>query len=136
MVRKSDVANLGTDADFNTREENERVDSTSRQNKIEKVRKWLYQKGTSITSKAVKKILALGSLTPSRVCILFPLTAETHSVFLERFFHQVALGGIQLLQDVCRRRHARVRARRVEVHLYPSHAHPTRARRRQDSGIQ
>ena len=62
---KEKVRDLGTKAD-NSRHSAIRVDSEERQNKVEKAREWIFQKGRAVTSEGIDNYLGL-SMVPIRV---------------------------------------------------------------------
>ena len=62
---KEKVRDLGTKAD-NSRRSAIRVDSEERQNKVEKAREWIFQKGRAVTSEGIDNYLGL-SMVPIRV---------------------------------------------------------------------
>ena len=66
---KEKVRDLGTKLDA-IRRKNIRVDSEQRQDDVERVRRWIFETGRSVTSKAIDTFLKY-SMVPTRVLFFF-----------------------------------------------------------------
>ncbi|KAK7468245.1 hypothetical protein VKT23_002754 [Stygiomarasmius scandens] len=66
LVKRSQVAELGTDADMKLREKKRRVDTKKIQQDLEKARRYIYEQGYSVESDKVKGLLDGRSQTPNR----------------------------------------------------------------------
>jgi hypothetical protein len=70
LIPKDWISQLGSKLDMLRREKHARIDSAPCRGKIELVRKWIYERGYSLGSIFIKRLLELGSFTPSRVRFL------------------------------------------------------------------
>ena len=68
LLLKSRIPMIGTKTDTKQWINLARVDSEDRRDKIERVRKWMFEDGVNITSKRIEEILRPTSLVPTRVC--------------------------------------------------------------------
>lgn len=69
LIRKDQVHELGTKRDMDRRMLLCRTDSAERRRLIKKVRKMIFKKGYSVSSKAIDDLLGDTSSVPIRVCI-------------------------------------------------------------------
>jgi hypothetical protein len=67
LVEKSKISALGTARDRKERTQKERVDDKKNQIQIKRVRKWIYEKGKSLMSVHIDRLLGHQSLIPTRV---------------------------------------------------------------------
>jgi hypothetical protein len=54
LVRKDEISALGTELDQHQHETQKQTDTQTRRRKVERVRKWIYEGGTTITSVFIK----------------------------------------------------------------------------------
>jgi hypothetical protein len=71
LVEITDVHNMGKTADLQIRTTNVRVDDQDRRKKIEKARRLVYAKGSSVNGPTVKRALELETMIPTRVRIVY-----------------------------------------------------------------
>lgn len=64
---KDKIGELGSQADRRQRDRDVWEDNNSIQDKINRVRRWIYEKGTNITSTYVKRMMGPQSLNPTMV---------------------------------------------------------------------
>ena len=67
-VKKSEISKLASKRDMKVRKR-VREDDTTRQDKIKLSRKFIYEQGYVVNSKAVENLLKDESLVPTMVCI-------------------------------------------------------------------
>ena len=96
--RKEKVRDLGTKAD-DTRRNDIRVDSETRQGMIETAREWIFKKGRSVTSKVIDRFLNF-SMVPIRVSY-FQNLGVSANVPLECVLGSASQSRVQLLSNVC-----------------------------------
>ena len=73
---------LGTHNDLRRRATTERVDDDDRRSKVDLVRKWIYEKGMSVTSVHVRRVLGSEALVPTRVSAsTLPNSRNTIDIF-------------------------------------------------------
>ena len=80
LIKKADIAELGTTLDMQCRIILAQVDNYSRQNKINRVRQWIYERGRTLRSKCIEAYIGLESLVPTRVS-----TARPTAIVLLRY---------------------------------------------------
>ena len=93
LVEKADVHKMGSRLDLKNQVTKIRVDDPRRRGKVDRVRKWIYEKGMVLTSAHIKDFLGPESLVPIRVGIsllqcrirLMDILFRTRS--LPDFFH-------------------------------------------------
>lgn len=105
-ITKAEIPDMGTKKDMRKRQNvhNVRVDSSWFQQKIEMVRSWIFEKGYSITSKAVDTIMKPESLVPTRVSLVLKyIYILSDSLLSTERFHQIAPLWAELLLYVCSR---------------------------------
>ncbi|KAH9177190.1 hypothetical protein EDB89DRAFT_1844940 [Lactarius sanguifluus] len=94
LVRKKDIAFVGTTTDARTRNRL-RNDNDSRRQKIERARKLIFNEGLAITSRRVQKLLGDHSLIPTRNAFSDKMSVEGqdyHHLFVVDLLHEVELG--------------------------------------------
>lgn len=84
-MTKAQVGELGTKRDRDRRKK-DRVDDTRHSRKIERVRKWIYEKGRKITGAAVERVLGTESLAPNKVTTLSQNYLPADENLIERVF--------------------------------------------------
>lgn len=85
LVPKSELAELGTTHDEQSRISHARHDNKELREKVEQARTLIYQKGYAVNNKRVESILADESLVPTKVCTSLPATAITSDWATECF---------------------------------------------------
>lgn len=74
-----------------------RIDTPSRQQKVDMTRKWIFEKGLSVKSAAVERVLAPESLVPTRVLDQFSFPQHLTDLdflrmhFLLACFHSISI---------------------------------------------
>ncbi|KAJ7587294.1 hypothetical protein C8J56DRAFT_1083768 [Mycena floridula] len=91
---KENVDQLGTARDGRSRL-NLRQDSQRRQTLVEKARSWIFDRGLSVTAKAIKKLLSHGSIVPIRNAFsekLLPQGFNFFQMLVVDLMHEFELG--------------------------------------------
>ena len=67
LVWKNEISALGMELNQHQCETQKQTDTQMRRRKVERVRKWVYESGMTITSVLIKQLLGPQSLTPTQV---------------------------------------------------------------------
>ncbi|KAI9433094.1 hypothetical protein BJY52DRAFT_1132448 [Lactarius psammicola] len=95
LVKKEQIAELGTKMDTKRRKQLARIDNNHRKQLVERARRKIYVKGVPVNSKIVSDILEEGSLTPTQNTfsqLLGPHGVDFHSLFVVDLLHEFELG--------------------------------------------
>ncbi|KIJ07352.1 hypothetical protein PAXINDRAFT_121100, partial [Paxillus involutus ATCC 200175] len=95
LVLKKDIANLGSKRDRAQRNRTAREDTTQRRGLIESARRWIFEKGRSVASKATDELFNLTSMVPTRNAFsehLFSFGFNFYTMFVPDFMHEFELG--------------------------------------------
>ncbi|KZT12252.1 uncharacterized protein LAESUDRAFT_641648 [Laetiporus sulphureus 93-53] len=94
LIEKSDIPKMGTPAD-SARRSKSRTDTSAIQNAIKRTRAWVFEKGISLGSKKIAKILDVQSLVPTRSAFsmrLAKFSFNVYSLFVPDLLHEFELG--------------------------------------------
>ena len=67
LIPKEEIPKIGTEDDRHTRKELQRADTTERQDRVQQVRRNLYENGYALTGDYVDGYLKEGSMVPTKV---------------------------------------------------------------------
>jgi len=103
LVEKSNISELGTRSDMESRRTRIWCDTMAHKRKVERVRRLIYKCGMNLGSATVGKVLAPESLVPTQVCIAFRSTMLADKPVPECLFGMAWISPIWISLHVCSR---------------------------------